>query len=794
VLQPAKLKRTVRWAFLVLGFFLIIRADLVLTSVYSARPLFEFIFPDARSQNIALAVATIVVLSAGLLSLATAWGLDGDSKWGRWTGLLASIALLPAWPWFSAIGFAGILVILTAPLDAKQQQIAETAPPAPPVTDDYWTQAKTSNSQAVLIALYGAFVIAGVNGAFWLAEHEGLPEFEMGWHWWLYLAPLALINTAIHELGHALVAWTLHHRIRVISIGPFTWSRTHHGKSFETQWKRLLDSSGYMGSVPRFREHLRLQLIAVIAGGPISSAFVGLLMLALFLGYAGPRWQQNWEVVSLCGVIGFSYAIIGMIPLGYSDGSMLFHLAFRTHAGQLLLDGSRIAQIGEDAELCQQQADFEKNLALKELMLRHAAARSQGNSMMLAICLQSLGYAKLVFEDWPGAERELRKCLEFEAECAANTPLRANALSLLHCACVERHNVDESIRLYTRALEVLSQRKAENRSLHLAVTTTMLAQLHERAGYFDEALREATNGLHILPHPGKHDALRAMLHAVDAQCQTCCGRIEIGIHSARTAASIVRSKQLPVGERNLAWNRISELGDILWRAGQPAIAIELLREAIANLESANAKNAAARQKIKLAAILRQLGKTDEATGLLPQEDGLPVVLRRYLLAERANIHLSLRHSEIALADLETLIELWRAEPDAKAETALAQSLLAAAYLELGNDAEAEMLAGRAIAVLEPWKHYEAMRCRVTLALAHLRMGRPWAATGIEVSVEQIHADPLLRTAEKVRVVEAEAIRLEQYGRTSDAQCLRQFAADLDRAPIEDSRTIALSPA
>jgi hypothetical protein len=87
----------------------------------------------------------------------------------------------------------------------------------------------------------------------------------MGWKWWVYLLVFALANTAIHEVGHAFVAWALHHRIRVISVGPFTFSKSQYGYSFHIQWNRLLETGGYMGSVPTSNGYMRLQQIAVVA-------------------------------------------------------------------------------------------------------------------------------------------------------------------------------------------------------------------------------------------------------------------------------------------------------------------------------------------------------------------------------------------------------------------------------------------------------------------------------------------------------------------------------------------------
>lgn len=436
-----------------------------------------------------------------------------------------------------------------------------------------------------------------------------------------------------------------------------------------------------------------------------------------------------------------------------------------------------MAQWCEDADAYEKHADFEKNLQVRDLVIDRVQQQSPEDSMTLAICRQKLGYAKLLCEDWVGAEREFRTCVGFEAECEENKALGVNAWTLLHVACIERHNVSEALTVYPRALNLLQKRKQENQSLARAVTHTMLAQLHERSGHFKEALSEASEGLRVVLRHRKRLPLEAMLLAVEAQSKICLGEREAGLSAARTAASIVRSNDFPAAEKNLAFSRIAELGNKMWRAGQPGIALELLRDAIEHLDAANAVYAALRQKMRLAAILRQLEKQEEARRLLPDEDNLPPVLLRYLFWERASLSISERCFKNAIPDWLRLIELWHRETGAEAEVAVAESLLAVAYLEQGNNAESGALASKAIAVFGVWKHYEAVRCRVTLALAGEQATGEWRSDCVEASISQIQSDPLLRAAEKVRVLESEAARLERYSRSADAVRLRRASQD-----------------
>jgi hypothetical protein len=220
---------------------------------------------------------------------------------------------------------------------------------------------------------------------------------------------------------------------------------------------------------------------------------------------------------------------------------------------------------------------------------------------------------------------------------------------------------------------------------------------------------------------------------------------------------------------------MGELGHNLWRAGQSKAAVVLLEEAISKLALADANTAAARHRIKLSTILRQLGRQEDAA-TLPKEDSLPVVLHRHLLAEKARLELGAEKPGNAVATCRTLLCLWRTEPEATAEIAAAESLLAMACLEAGDKAQAELLARKASAVLGPWQHPENICCLITLALA--QGGNPrqaWTAGWVDEGVQQLQADPLHPPAEKARLFESEANRLQRRGRPEEADLLRSAA-------------------
>jgi tetratricopeptide (TPR) repeat protein len=629
-----------RWIFLAFGLFLLFCTNFVVHSVLRADAWAKLLFADApRLQTLVIATSYLIIGPCGLLCLATAWGLKRSRRWSRWTGACACTILLAGFPWFTVAGAMGLFVLIARPPRlGPGQQPGE--PAKAKQTKDYWISKRKSRAQSIMSGIGGVLAFNAVALAGVYARRLGLPAWNPGWEWWLYLFAFLLLNTAVHELGHAIMAWALYHSVRVISIGPFTFSNVGHGYQFHFDWKRMFDSSGYMGAVPLTGGNLRLKCIATVAGGPAASLLSGLLMLAVFLSLPGTRWQNYWWIAAFNSVLGIYYAVINLVPVGYSDGSMLFHLILWTRAGQQLLSRALITQIHEDADACHGRAHFEKEVELRERALGKAVEGGDQSAFITAACHQALGLAKLAVEDWAGAETEFRKCLEFEAECALETALPANAWLGLHWACVERHHVSEAGRAYVSAVAIIEGRKKNRDRVGLAVARTMMARVHERAGNFELALKEVTEALQILPGGRDRLLLRAELYAAQALNELGLSFIDSGMAAAERAAEILRSGQIPPARQNLAWDELGELAEGLWRAGQSATAVDLLREAVEQLEAGGAAATAAQYRIKLAAVLRQLGRLEEASQWLPKADNLSAISRRSLLAERAQLQLT----------------------------------------------------------------------------------------------------------------------------------------------------------
>jgi tetratricopeptide (TPR) repeat protein len=748
-----------RWTFLALGLGILSFPEFTVYSVLRAPHWAALLYPDdARVYTFFMDAAYVFAGLTPLLCVATFFGLRRHKSWGRWTGAAASSLLLLGFPLLTAVGVVGLYALFAKPhpSDPRSQ-------PAPlqPVTAaaDPWNSARDSTAQPFISGIAMIFGFQGLALLTLYAQRNGMPVWNPGWAWCAYSFLFLFGHAALHEFGHCAMAWTVFFRVRLIAIGPLTFWNDGYGYQFRLEWKRLLDSRGYMGAVPVSENDLLSKQIAVIAGGPLLSLVAGTLFLLAFLALPGTGWEGAWLVLAFNAVLGLGYAVMSLLPLGCSDGAMLYHLLNDTAAGRQLMGHIKVSLAQEQAAAAHARADFPKEVEYRQVALQLAQEGGERDSMAIALGHQALGYALLALEDWPRAQTEFLKCLEFEAECDLDPSLQANSWSGLQEACVERHWVAAAARAGSSAVKAIGERKPIRNPAGLAVGRIMLAQAHLRAGAYEAALAEAGEALAIPPRYRDCPMLRAAIFSIQAQAHVSLGADGPGMAAAREAAAILNSHGIPESSRNLAFDELGELGYELWKTGQSGAAIDLMRLASRQLESGGAAVTAAQYRIKLAAALRTLGRQAEALDALPSEETLPPSVLRSLLGERAELHLAAGHPQEAAADGRALLALWQPEPSAEAEIAAAEGLLARACLEAGNPAEAEPLARHAADVLAPWGHPDAASCCITLALATRDRSR-----GVfDDALHLIESAPLLSAAEKTRRLEAERARVDRFG-------------------------------
>jgi tetratricopeptide (TPR) repeat protein len=527
----------------------------------------------------------------------------------------------------------------------------------------------------------------------------------------------------------------------------------------------LFHGGGYTGASPTSDENLRLKEIAVVGAGPAASLLNGLVFLAIFFLLPSTAWQSWWWIAAYNAMLGIVLGVSNLMPVGYSDGSMLFHLILGTEPGRALLARHRAETLQEEATELHERAEYEKEIELKRQILERVIEAGEGNAMAIAICRQKLGHAYLAAEDWPAAEAEFRLCREQETECAVNPGLAANVHAGLVWTSSRRQHPAETGRAYAAALTAIRPGKQRKERLQRTLSCAMLAQIHVRAASYDATIEETREGLDVVPGGPEGTRLKVALLLAQAEAQLCLGWIGDANESCETAAELLRSAKIPAGRRNLAWADLGDLGKILWRAGQAEPAIGYLREAVDRLEAGGARTTAAAHRIRLCAILRQSGRAEEGAARLPDEAGLPPYLVRTLLAEKVQLHLYAGRPREAVSEARTLVELWRANPvECATELASAEALLARAHLEAGDTSEASDLAQSAFEALDQRQHPDAAGCRITAALADNGVSMEAMAAARRL----IEAALLVSPAEKERLISELESRVSAGGKAAAA--------------------------
>lgn len=725
-----------RWMFLAVGLMLLFGLNLPFRTV--SENVSEMLYPGRpAAQRLFVNICAMVNLLGATLSLITAWGIRRQRRWARWCGIATSLILLVLFPLATLAGMIGLQVLISRPLETSPAvaRAAEKAALAKK-SKDYWIIGRQSQLQGFVLGILGIAALISLNGVSAYARHLHMTGWNLGW---IFLPVFLLIDVTIHEFGHVTAAWALNNRLRMVNIGPFTFRDFGRGPQFHFDWRRLFHARGFVSSVRAPGPHFRVRFIAEVAGGPAAAFLNGLVMACVFLLLPGTRLQALWWIPGFLSVIAFSDVVINLVPLGYSDGSMMFHLALMTRRGRVLLSRIHAERSREESEALHNRAEFDKAESLWNTTIEDAAKCGEGNALLVAFCHEYLARTKRAIGDWAGTEAESRACLSFEAECACEDSLAINAWAHLQRAAFARHRVLEVGLAYPPLLTALEEhRQKVGDRLETAVLSVMLGRAHIAAADFEKALEEAMRAIEIIPAGNDRMILAAEAWSIRAQAELALGRTQPSLESANQAAALLRSPQIPAERRTLAWHDLACLGADLFFQGDSQFAPQLIREAIPHLKNAGALDTCARHRIQLASISRELGDYREAWDCLPAEHGLSAVRLRDLLAERARLHLASGSPETAVADCERLLPLWQSEP---LEHAAVQALFAQACLASGNADAARSLASRAIDVLGPAGHVDAASARMTL-------GQMDEARNI------IERDPLLSRASKDRRLQA----------------------------------------
>jgi hypothetical protein len=121
---------------------------------------------------------------------------------------------------------------------------------------------------------------------------------------------LMLVVFGVHEIGHVLGGLSQGMRFLMLIVGPFAWHASSHGPKF--QWNTNLALMGGLAAMlPRKIGATCLELLVLIAGGPLASLLLSMFAIAL-ASLGGPRLAAYCTFVA---ATSFGIFVVTLIPV-----------------------------------------------------------------------------------------------------------------------------------------------------------------------------------------------------------------------------------------------------------------------------------------------------------------------------------------------------------------------------------------------------------------------------------------------------------------------------------------------
>jgi hypothetical protein len=297
----------------------------------------------ARSSRVGIAIAVVLAVAMAV-PFAGAWftvrkGHPSARFWVILPSLFFLIAaagglLAPLMPHRAhahanpLLGLFLLALAIAGPLVTwrKQSRAVSTAAPAIPKIKGDGTNDLLNKAGYVfsIVSYLGSLMLWDA----WLRS-QGLPPMRRGI---VAVIATSLVATFFHELGHALIGTAFHMKLRAFVVGPFQFRIVEGRWMFNFNAAGFLSMGGVTGLVPSSASQPPLQELAMIAAGPLTNLYMGLLAGGLaiactsdptaYLGYMYP--------LALFAIINLVDCFTNLIPLrtatGYSDGAQIYQI------------------------------------------------------------------------------------------------------------------------------------------------------------------------------------------------------------------------------------------------------------------------------------------------------------------------------------------------------------------------------------------------------------------------------------------------------------------------------------
>ena len=181
---------------------------------------------------------------------------------------------------------------------------------------------------ALPLGIGGVLVLLNLYGRW--GWQQGL-HFSRGIDSWVQWGVVLAGAILVHESGHAIFGVALGMKLRAFIIGPFQFHVVEGRWTFEFRLTQIMAVSGAAGLAPVDPEQSRWNEITMIAAGPLSNLFTGVIAAAFAYSAVASPWRPFWDWFALFASVSLVTGIINLLPIQagvgmYSDGASILQL------------------------------------------------------------------------------------------------------------------------------------------------------------------------------------------------------------------------------------------------------------------------------------------------------------------------------------------------------------------------------------------------------------------------------------------------------------------------------------
>jgi len=463
------------------------------------------------------------VLASVPLFFITAWGIGHQRRYSRWTGTLPCLYMLLAFSYITPIGLGALYYLWTQRSERRGRLSAA----------EFWNSRRQSGW--MLTASVLGWLVA--RGGFTLLQQralgDGLPVEHVANPGLLIFLLLLWLHVTWHECGHAIAAKLVGHRLKALAAGPLVFSKETGRLQLRWEWASLLMVGGYVRAAPVTRDGYREKTMFVVLAGPAASLIAGAGLLGIAQLMPGTSFEPFWPAATLGAMLGYYLAVANLLPFGYSDGTIFFHLLFRTRRSQELID---LVFGGETpANAPQRLRNYEDDVRVYTESIRQLLDGPTPDPAQLGDTYIALGLAEMGAQRPRDAEAHLQQGLAVLPEGSSYGYEAAGweGLGILRCARYDAAGVQQA---YEHAIDTFRILRCNDLNAKQRLQLDVeVCRLHVMAVNWQATLEEAESGLAECPDEESRGLERGLLLSLRAQALLHTGRLDRGLEALKSS-------------------------------------------------------------------------------------------------------------------------------------------------------------------------------------------------------------------------------------------------------------------